>query len=437
MNLETAFRNAEQSVHSTLTLDIEGKLLEIRGPIMIAGFPGAKKGMICELQQSGRSLKAEVIAMQGDRATLTPFGDTSGFSVGARLKRVSKSMQMRVSDAVLGRVINVFGEAIDGGETLPKIGTDLPIRGRYVNPMSRPVISRQMQTSIRAIDGFATLGWGQRMGVFGAPGTGKSSLVEMLVQSCEADVVVVALVGERGREVREFFENIAENNMHNRLLIVAATSDRPAIERSLCAHSASTVAEYFRDQGKSVFLVVDSLTRTARALREIGLAAGEVPARRGYPASVYPTLPAIIERAGRGKKGDITAVYTILTEGNIETDPIGEEVKSLTDGHIVLSRELANAGHYPAIDVVSSISRSMKALVSEKHIRATAHLRKLLVSYQEAELLLKVGEYQSGNDAATDEAIEKHEAINLFLRQGMHKATSAEETQNQIARLAK
>ncbi|TLP55327.1 FliI/YscN family ATPase [Parasedimentitalea maritima] len=418
-----------QMVSSQPLYKVMGRVIEVGGLTIVAAIPDARKGMIYQIDRKNSApVLAEVTKLEPNRATLTPYSETTGLSVGALVRFSSEQPIISVGFSLLGRIVNPFGEPMDG---LPlELETE---RTRHIRPkqgaaVERPVITKQFHTGCRAIDGTTTIGVGQRMAVFGAPGTGKSSLLEMLASNCEADVIVVGLVGERGREVREFFEQVNKVGKAHRLVIVAATSDRPAIERAICAHSASSIAEYFRDQGKSVFLVVDSLTRTARALREIGLANGEAPVRRGFPASVYPALSAVIERAGRSNSGDITALYSVLTEGDAETDPIGEEVKSLTDGHILLSRELANAGHFPSIDVLASLSRTMKRIVTAPHLEASQELRKLLAKYEEIELLLKLGDYEFGYDPVADKAIQLRDEINSFIRQASDEYSNFPET---------
>ncbi|MEJ6402714.1 FliI/YscN family ATPase [Yoonia sp. 2307UL14-13] len=395
-----------------------GQLTKVRGPLLCADFAGAKQGSICTIERGdGSSLLAEVIGIDGDGILLSPYGDSKGLNAGARLSLTNSALRIATGKAVLGRVLDGFGNALDDLGALPEDVTRRPIKADPPSAMDRPLIEKPLPTGIRAIDGLMTLGRGQRVGIFGPPGTGKSTLLAAIARHTTADVIVIGLIGERGREVREFVDRDLPAEARGRVVVVAATSDRPAVERALCAHSATAVAEGFRDQGASVLLLIDSLTRTARALREIGLAAGEPPTRRGFPASVYPALPAIIERAGRSNAGDITALYTVLQEGEKDIDPIAEEVKSLTDGHFLLSRKLAEAGHYPALDVVESLSRSMTAIVPIEHTKAAARIRGLLAKYRDIELLLQLGEYHSGNDPETDGAISAKPQIDAFLQQ--------------------
>ncbi len=286
------------------------------------------------------------------------------------------------------------------------------------------------------IDGLLTCGEGQRIGIYGAPGTGKSSLLASIVKGAEADVAVVALIGERGREVREFIERHLGEEGRRKSVLVVATSDRSAMERVKAAYVATAIAEYFRDQDKRVLLLIDSITRFARAQREIGLAAGEPPTRRGFPPSVFAEMPRLLERAGSGKVGSITAFYSVLVEGDGSADPIAEESRGILDGHIVLSPKLGGAGHYPAIDVLQSRSRVMDSITARDHGEAATHIRSLLARHGEIELLLRVGEYQAGSDPVADEAVAKIEAINAFLRQGEHDRTAYANTLDQLKELA-
>ena len=303
-------------------------------------------------------------------------------------------------------------------------------------PWIAPLIDTPFTTGLRAIDGPNTMGIGQRVGIFGPPGTGKSSLLAAISQHCVADVIVIALIGERGREVREFLDRHLPADKRDRIVIVAATSDRSPMERLNAAHVATAICEGFRDQGQSVLLMMDSLTRVARALREIGLAAGEAPTRRGYPASVYPALPELIERAGRTTKGDITALYTILVEGDGQADPIAEETRSLTDGHIMLSQKIANSGRYPAIDTLQSLSRVMGDVVADNHATAAAMIRRYLAKFDEIEMLLQVGEFEEGRDAVADSAVAAMPQITEFLRQASDAPSGLEETIMKLEEIA-
>ncbi|MEM7025427.1 MAG: FliI/YscN family ATPase, partial [Pseudomonadota bacterium] len=302
-------------------------------------------------------------------------------------------------------------------------------------PLTRRVIDQPLPLQLRVFDGLLTMGEGQRMGLFGAAGAGKSTLLASLVKGAHVDVVVMALVGERGREVREFIEKDLGPEGMERTVVVVATSDRSSLERAKASFASTAIAEYFRDQGKRVLLLMDSVTRFARALREIGLAAGEPPTRRGFPPSVFANLPKLLERAGQSEKGSISAVYTVLVEGDDMNEPVADETRSILDGHIVLSRDLAEQNHYPAIDVLASTSRVMNAVVSEEHRAAAGRFRELLAKHKEIELLVRIGEYKSGNDAVADEALAKIDKLNAFLRQGRDEFTSFDDAVAQLCEI--
>jgi type III secretion protein N (ATPase) len=311
----------------------------------------------------------------------------------------------------------------------------IPIDGAAPSPLDRPPVTRALPLGTRAIDALLTCGEGQRIGIFGPAGAGKSSLIARIVRNARADVFVVALVGERGREVVEFLEHTLGPQARRRTVIVASTSDRPALERVKAAETATAIAEYFRDQGRRVVLLVDSLTRLARGLREIGLAAGEPPTRRGYPPSVFAALPRLLERAASTRAGSLTAFFTVLVEGELSSDPVAEEVKSILDGHIILSQKLAESDHYPAIDVLASRSRVMTQVADGAHLQDAAALRRLLARYEEIELLVRIGEYQQGSDKLGDEAVCKIDAIRGFLRERAEESTSFEAMRRRLQAL--
>jgi type III secretion protein N (ATPase) len=327
-------------------------------------------------------------------------------------------MMIEVGPWLIGAILDGLGRPISLRIPKDPLKTTLfPIENSPPDPMERTIIEDPLPTGIRAIDSMITCGIGQRIGIFGSAGCGKSSLMAMMTKGAKADVFVFGMIGERGREIREFVEhNLGEEGMARSVMVVA-TSDRPSIERMKAAMVATSVAEYFRDMGLNVVLFIDSVTRYARALREIGLAAGEPPTRRGFPPSVFANLPKLMERAGPAAKGSITAFYTVLAEGDLAADPVAEETKSILDGHIVLSAKLGNKGHYPAIDVLASKSRLMGAITTAEHRKYANRMRELLSKYEDVELLLQVGEYQQGSDALADEAVRKIDIINSFLKQ--------------------
>lgn len=423
------------------TRPVHGRVRRITGIIVHATAPMVRIGELCYLRDpvSGTTVPAEVVGFEDEEAVLTPIGDLEGMSTRAEVIATGKTLQIPVGEGLLGRVLNPLGEVLDLAEdrTVPLVaGTYYPTHRPPPNALQRDLITEPLQLGIRAIDGLLTVARGQRVGIFGEPGVGKSSLLSAIVRGTKADVVVIGLVGERGREVREFIEEQLGEEGRKRSVVVVATSDRPAIERVKAAYGATAIAEYFRDQGQDVLLLMDSVTRFARAQREIGLAAGEPPTRRGYPPSLFAALPRLLERAGPGRGGTITALYTVLTEGDGTLDPVAEETKAILDGHIMLSSSLAERNFFPAIDVLKSRSRLMESVAGKAHREHAAHIRALLARYEETELLLRVGEYERGLDALSDEAIVKRDAIEAFLRQDNNEFSSLATTEEQLKRIA-
>ncbi|MCP1675302.1 type III secretion protein N (ATPase) [Natronocella acetinitrilica] len=396
-----------------------GRLLEVTGNALHARVPRVGIGEICELRpRHGRQalIQAEVIGFGRDRAILSPLDPIDGLSPDTEVLPLRRTHQVAMGDELLGQVLDGLGRPLDGSRS-SQPGTLRSVMADPPDPLQRPPIDTVFSTGVRAIDGFTTLGVGQRVGVFAAAGVGKSSLLGMLARNAEVDVNVVALIGERGREVRDFVERSLPPAVRQRTVLVVATSDRPALQRVRAAHVATAIAEYFRDQGRHVMLLMDSVTRFARALREIGLAAGEPPTRRGFPASVFAELPRLVERTGVTGEGAITALYTVLVEGDDMTEPVADEVRSLIDGHLVLSRELASANHYPAIDILESRSRLMESVADQTHLDDAGRLRRLLARHKEVELLLRMGEYRKGADEDVDQAVAIHEPLTRLLRQ--------------------
>ncbi len=416
-----------------------GRVIQVAGTIIKAIAPGASVGETCILHTPGDSSTAfaEVIGFEKDVALLTPLRDMTGISPSTQVSTTGTKLSVPVGPQLRGRVLNGLGQPIDFGKSVPIIGTDnYPVNADPPDPLLRRMIEVPVPLGVRALDAFVTCGEGQRMGIFAAAGAGKSTLMGMLVRNAEVDITIVGLIGERGREVREFIEhNLGDEGMAKSVLVVA-TSDRPAMERVKAAYVATAIAEYFRDQGLRVLLLMDSVTRFARAQREIGLAAGEVPTRRGFPPSVFAALPKLMERAGNSDKGSITAFYTVLVEGDDFNEPVADETRSILDGHVVLSRELAAKNHYPAIDVLQSLSRVMMTIVSPQHRAAAGKIRDLLAKYREIELLIRVGEYQRGHDAEADEAIQKIHAIRALLQQDVFHNAGFDATIAQLVELA-
>jgi type III secretion protein N (ATPase) len=410
----------QQSIRLVELRPVKGRVRRVLGVIVHASVPDVRIGEICELRnpRSGRSLSAEVVGFLENEAVLTPIGELTGISMKTEVIPTGKELTVPVGPELLGRVISPLGEPLDGSAW--PAGSAMRRRTVHADPpppMERDLIAHPLQLGVRAIDGLLTVARGQRVGIFGEPGVGKSTLLASIVRGTEADVVVLGLIGERGREVHEFIERQLGAAGRAKSVAVVSTSDRPASERVKAAHTATSIAEYFRDQGRHVLLLMDSVTRFARAQREIGLAAGEPPTRRGFPPSLFAALPRLLERSGPGRGGSITALYTVLVEGDGTLDPVAEEVQAILDGHIVLSSELAQRNHFPAVDVLRSRSRLMDTVAEATHRAAAARVRELLARYADIEILVRVGEYKTGTDQKSDEALAKIDRINAFLRQ--------------------
>ncbi len=404
---------------TVVTVERRGRLVEVLGTTLKVTGISARIGETCEIvePQSGESVLAEVVGIAGGATVLTPLGDVRGLSADAEVLVRGGEDRVAYGDGLLGRVLDGRGRPIDGKGPLAADLRYRPLHAPAPQPMERALIDRPLETGIRAIDTLLTIGDGQRIGVFAAAGGGKSTLLGMLARFASAEVIVIALIGERGREVREFIEDSLGAGGLARSVIVCATSDRAAMERVRAAHHATAIAEGFRAEGRRVLLLMDSVTRFARALREIGLAAGEPSVRRGFPPSVFAELPRLFERAGTDATGSITGIYTVLLEDEDGGDPVGEEVRSILDGHILLSRKLGAAGHYPAIDVLGSLSRLFPRLAAPAHMAAATRVRALMAKYAEIEFLVQVGEYRAGADPVADQAIAAKPEIEALLRQ--------------------
>jgi type III secretion protein N (ATPase) len=422
------------ALESTDVVNVRGRVKAVIGTLIRATARRASIGELCMLHTPGESfrLDAEVVGFEDGDALLSPIGDMQGISSTMIVTPTGRSHHVAVGPQLLGCILDGFGRPLS--KTQPAIQADAyyPVYAEAPHPMSRQMISKPVTLGVRAIDGLLTCGEGQRIGIFAAAGGGKSTLLAMLAKSAEVDVTVIALVGERGREVREFIERELGTEGLKRAVVVCATSERAPMERIKAALVGTAIAEYFRDEGKRVLLLMDSFTRLARAHREIGLAAGEPPARRGYPPSVFAALPRLMERAGMNDKGSITALYTVLVEGDDMNEPVADETRSILDGHIILSRKLGAANHYPAIDVLASVSRVMNAIVTPEQRAWAGRLRELMAKYDEVELLVRLGEYERGSDPVADEAIDRIEEIKAFLRQKPDERFSYEETLAQL-----
>ncbi len=393
--------------------EYRGPILDVGPTLIRAHLSGVALGELCQIESS--NMLAEVVAIEQETALLSPFAASVGLRSGQWVRPLRHTHRVRTGSDLLGRIVDGLGAAIDGGP--PLSGHWRELDSLPPDPLTRQPIQRILTTGIRALDGILSCGEGQRVGIFAAAGVGKSTLLSMLCEGSNADVMVLALIGERGREVQEFLDQVLTPQARARTVVVVATSDRPALERLKGLYTATTIAEYFRECGLKVLLMADSLTRYARAAREIGLAAGELPAAGSFPPSVFAALPRLLERAGNSDRGSITAFYTVLVEGDNMNEPVADEVRSLLDGHIVLSRKLAGAGHYPAIDIAASVSRIMPQIVTDEHLALAQKLRRMQACYQEIELLVRVGEYQAGHDPQADEALQRYPAICAFLQQ--------------------
>ncbi len=415
-----------------------GKIDKLVGMTVEATGPTSSIGDVCRISISeGREVLAEVVGFKENKVLLMPYEDTEGIGYGATVTNTGRKLEIRVCDEMIGRTIDALGRPIDGKGPLPEnAGTPYSVVGEAANPMQRPRIDRPIEMGVKAIDGFLTIGKGQRMGIFAGSGVGKSTLMGMLARNVKADVNVIALVGERGREVVEFLERDLGEEGAARSVVVVATSDQPAMLRNKCAMSATAVAEYFKDQGKDVLLMMDSLTRYCMAQRDIGLAIGEPPVARGYTPSIYSTLPKLLERSGNFEVGSITGIYTVLVEGDDMNEPISDTVRSIIDGHIMLSRKVAHKNHYPAIDVLSSISRLMNDIVVPEQKAAAGRLRNLMATYQANEDLISIGAYKSGTNPELDDAIAHIGSINKLLQQKVEEKFTYEETQQLLIETA-
>jgi ATP synthase in type III secretion protein N len=379
-------------------------------------LPGARISDVLLIRRRGEPLLAEIVGFQQGEALAVPLGELTGVGPDDVVEATGQGLQVSAGAALLGRVLDGLGRPIDG-RPAPTGLTAVAVDRSPPAALTRRPVTAALETGVRAVDGLITLGVGQRIGLFAGSGVGKSTLLGAIARGASADVVVVALVGERGREVGEFLEHALGETGRRRSVVIVATSDAPPVERLRAAQTATAVAEHFRDLGKSVLLLVDSITRFARAQREIGLAAGEPPARRGYPPSVFTQLPRLLERSGQGEKGAITAIYTVLVEGSDMDEPIADEVRGILDGHIVLDRRLASRGHYPAIDVLSSLSRVMPQVTAKPHRAAAQRARALLAAYEEMRDLIALGAYSKGSDPRLDQAIAAAPELGRFLCQ--------------------
>ncbi len=411
------------------TIVYKGKVEKIIGLVIESTGPHSNIGDVCRIYfpREEKSILAEVVGFKEGKVLLMPFEDIAGIGPGCVVISTGDVLQVPVGEQLIGRTIDGFGHPIDNLAPLGAMPT-YSVQNIPSNPLSRPRIDRRINIGVKAIDALTTCGVGQRMGIFSGSGVGKSTLLGMIARNIEADINVIALVGERGREVRDFIEKDLGPKGMERSVLVVATSDQPAMMRLKCALTATTIAEYFRDKGKRVLLLMDSLTRFAMAQREIGLAIGEPPVARGYTPSIYSMLPRLLERSGNFETGSITGIYTVLVEGDDVNEPISDAVRGIIDGHIILSRSIAARNHYPAIDVLSSISRLMPDLVAADHLKLAGNIRKIMAIYQDNADLISIGAYKAGSNPELDKAISCIDRINGFLCQDVHESFGYEDT---------
>lgn len=407
----------------------KGKVINVVGLTIESAGPDAKMGDICRIipeWEDTSDIMAEVVGFKDRKTLLMPYDATDGIGSGCMVINTGEPLTVQVSDEMLGMVLDGLGRPYDKGR-MPA-GIPYPVEATAPDPMSRKIISDVLPLGVKAVDGLITVGKGQRIGIFAGSGVGKSTLMGMFARNTKADINVIALIGERGREVREFIErDLGEEGM-KRSVVVVATSDRPALERNKAAKTATAIAEYFRDRGKDVLLMMDSLTRFSMAQREIGLASGEPPVTRGYPPSVYAEMPKLLERAGCSQEGSITGLYTVLVDGDDFNEPITDTARSILDGHIMLDRKLAHKNHYPAIDILQSISRCMSQIAEREHKQAAGKLKNVMATYHEAEDLINIGAYRAGSNPSIDFSISKIDAVNDFLMQEVDAKYTFDET---------
>jgi flagellum-specific ATP synthase len=417
---------------------VRGKVTNIVGLVVEGHGPGSAMGGMCEIFPKSKqdSIMAEVVGFRDKRVLLMPLGDLNGIGPGSVIVARRSQPTVKVGHSLLGRVVDGMGVPLDGKGPLA-LDQEMPLYGRPFNPLLKRRIEKPLDLGIRAINGMLTVGKGQRMAIMAGSGVGKSVLLGMIARHTRADVNVIALIGERGREVKEFLErDLGEDGLRHSV-VVAAVSDQPSLIRIRGAYLATTIAEFFRDQGKDVLLMMDSVTRFAMSMREIGLAVGEPPTTKGYTPSCFARMPKLLERAGNtSSRGSITGLYTVLVEGDDLTEPVSDTVRSIVDGHIVLSRELASRAHYPAIDILRSVSRVMNDIVDEGQKKAARRILALAAAYEEARDLINIGAYASGSNREIDDAIRHIDAVNGFLRQGIDEPASMEATVARMVALA-
>lgn len=430
------FEKLEAALDRTDCLAPHGVVKKVTGLVIESGGGVGSIGEVCRIRQKNSDITAEIVGFRKDSMLLMPLGETDALRPCAEVWPTGHPLQVAVSEKLAGRVLDGLGRPMDGRPLPPEDGF-YPVHAAPPPPLSRRRICRPISTGVRAVDGFLTIGEGQRMGLFAGSGVGKSTLVGMIARNSQADINVIALVGERGREVREFMEKDLKAAGLAKSVVVVATSDQPALLRIKAALVATSIAEYFRDKGKKVMLIMDSVTRFAYAQREVGLSVGEPPTVRGYPPSVFACMPRLLERTGQGDKGSITGIYTVLVDGDDHNEPVADSIRGILDGHIVLSRELATRNHYPAIDVLGSLSRVMPDITEPAHVSAASKLRDQLAVHRQAEDLLRIGAYTKGGSAELDRAIEQLPRINSYLSQAVAEKADFAKSVAALKELAK
>lgn len=424
-----------ERLSDTPSLRAEGRVVSVTGLSVNLRLSAARIGDVVEIRKRGGILKAEVVGFRQGEVIAMPLGDLAGVGPDDVVTSNGEALTVGAGDVLLGRVLDGFGRPLDG-RALPERLVEVSVDRAPPSALSRKPVTAVLPTGVRVLDALLTLGEGQRVGLFAGSGVGKSTLLGAIARGTQADVVVVALVGERGREVGEFLSDCLGADGLKRSVVVVATSDAPALERLKAAQTATAIAEYFRDHGKKVLLMVDSITRFARAQREVGLASGEPPARRGYPPSVFAALPRLLERTGQSPAGSITALYTVLVEGGDMEEPIADEVRGILDGHIVLDRAIAARGWYPAVDVIHSLSRVMGRCVTEEHAQAAGVVRRLLGAFESKRDLITLGAYKKGGDKQVDQAIAAMPTIEQLLRQDANRPSTFDDTVAALRKVA-
>lgn len=443
-NADLKLNSLKNQLHDQSALSDFGKLTSAVGTVLRSTIQNVKIGDLCLLIDEINDIKlhAEVVALDKNEVVLIPLGGLQNLSKKVIVKKTQDQFKIPVGDWLLSKVIdgygNVIGEMGKDSEPVPSAFLNqYPVMRSAPDSLSRPIVSKTFLTGIASIDTFITCAKGQRLAIFAGPGMGKTTLMGMIIRGSEADVIVVSLIGERGREVREFIDLELTEEIRKKVVLVVSTSDKPPVEQVKSAFVAQTIAEYFRDQGKNVLLFMDSVTRLARAQREVGLSSGEPATRGGFPPSVFLTFPKLMERAGTSEKGSITAFYTVLMEGeSTQKDPIADEVKSIIDGHIVLSKKFVEQGQFPAIGILTSLSRVADRIITKKHLEAARKIRLLLSKHEEIEFLVRVGEYHKGADPIADEAMRKYDSIMKFLKQGIHEHRTFESCLQKLHEIA-